>query len=336
MCRVCPPVPRPAGPPWHLRGAREPGRTARLHGVRCGRRGRARPDREEAAVPRRSGLARVQHRDGGLPVPLPLLPELGDRPGTPARTRAPQPSDDAVRRSSAKPAARARHRSPTRTWSRRSSSSTPSTPAASRVRQAFATCSSPTATRRPRRSTCWPESSTRRTSTSRASMTRSTGGCAAGGSHTCSRRSWRCAGRGSGWSSPRSSSPATTTPTTELAALTRWIVETLGPTTPWHVSRFHPAHQMLDVGPTPGATLLRAAAIGRAAGLAHVYVGNAPELHLEHTRCAGCGCVVIERSGYRTLSHLTPGGRCRACNRPLEGLGLGSGARAGARAEVRA
>ena len=77
------------------------------------------------------------------------------------------------------------------------------------------------------------------------------------------------------------------------------------------MSRFHPAHRMLDVEPTPVATLLRAAAIGRAAGLAHVYVGNAPELRLEDTRCAGCGGVVIERSGYRTLSHLTADGRCR-------------------------
>ena len=37
----------------------------------------------------------------------------------------------------------------------------------------------------------------------------------------------------------------------ELRALTRWIVDTLGPETPWHVSRFFPAHRMLDVPPDP-------------------------------------------------------------------------------------
>ncbi len=109
----------------------------------------------------------------------------------------------------------------------------------------------------------------------------------------------------------------------ELEALTRWIVETVGPATPWHVSRFFPAHRMLDVPPTPPATLLRAAAIGRAAGLQHVYVGNAPRLGLEDTRCAGCGTLLIERTGYRVRSHLTDAGACPACGRVLEGRALG-------------
>ena len=108
----------------------------------------------------------------------------------------------------------------------------------------------------------------------------------------------------------------------ELRALTRWVVDTLGPATPWHVSRFFPAHRMLDVPPTPRATLARAAAIGREAGLQHVYVGNAPELGLEDTRCAGCGRVVIERTGYRSRSFLTDAAACPACGRVLEGVGL--------------
>jgi len=109
---------------------------------------------------------------------------------------------------------------------------------------------------------------------------------------------------------------------TELRALTGWIVETLGPLTPWHVSRFFPAHRMMDVPPTPTATLLRAADIGRAAGLKHVYVGNAPQLGFEDTLCAGCGRLLIERSGYRTRSHLTAEGACHGCGRLLEGVGL--------------
>jgi pyruvate formate lyase activating enzyme len=109
----------------------------------------------------------------------------------------------------------------------------------------------------------------------------------------------------------------------ELRSLTRWIVDTLGPTTPWHVSRFFPAHRMLDVPPTPVATLRRAAAIGRAVGLQHVYVGNAAALGLEDTRCAACRTVLIARSGYRTRSMLTDAGACPGCGRSLEGLGLG-------------
>ncbi|MBI3749621.1 MAG: AmmeMemoRadiSam system radical SAM enzyme [Chloroflexi bacterium] len=108
----------------------------------------------------------------------------------------------------------------------------------------------------------------------------------------------------------------------QLRALTGWIVETLGPETPWHVSRFFPNHRMLDVPSTPVATLRRAADTGRAAGLAHVYVGNAPELGLEDTSCAGCGRLLVERRGYRVRSHLTPAGTCAGCGRRLAGVGL--------------
>jgi pyruvate formate lyase activating enzyme len=108
----------------------------------------------------------------------------------------------------------------------------------------------------------------------------------------------------------------------ELRALTRWIVETLGPETPWHVSRFFPAYRMLDTPPTPLEALRRAADLGHEAGLLHVYVGNAPELGLEDTLCAGCGRHLIERHGYRVRDHLTADGSCPTCRRPLAGVGL--------------
>jgi pyruvate formate lyase activating enzyme len=113
----------------------------------------------------------------------------------------------------------------------------------------------------------------------------------------------------------------------ELRALTGWIVETLGPGTPWHVSRFHPAFRMRDVPPTPASTLRRAAAIGRQAGLHHVYVGNAPELRMEDTRCPGCGMVLIERTGYLSRSAMEPDGTCPGCERPLEGRWPGQASR---------
>jgi len=109
----------------------------------------------------------------------------------------------------------------------------------------------------------------------------------------------------------------------ELRALTRWIVDTLGPETPWHVSRFFPAHRMLDVPRTPLETLRRAADLGREAGIAHVYVGNAPELGLEDTSCVACGRLLIERHGYRVRTHLTPEGTCPGCGRALAGRDLG-------------
>jgi pyruvate formate lyase activating enzyme len=110
-----------------------------------------------------------------------------------------------------------------------------------------------------------------------------------------------------------------------LRALSRWIVEHVGPETPWHVSRFYPAYALADVPPTPLASLRRAAEIGRESGLAHVYIGNAPELEAEDSHCAGCRSVVIERHGYRVRNHLRPDGTCRACGRRLAGIGLSRG-----------
>jgi len=108
----------------------------------------------------------------------------------------------------------------------------------------------------------------------------------------------------------------------QLRALTRWIVETLGAETPWHVSRFFPAHHMLDIPPTPLETLRRAADLGQEAGLAHVYVGNASELGLEDTHCVGCGRLLIERRAYRVRTHLTSDGGCPGCGRALVGRDL--------------
>lgn len=107
----------------------------------------------------------------------------------------------------------------------------------------------------------------------------------------------------------------------QLREIARWIAGTLGTDTPWHISRFHPAFRMLDVPSTPTATLLRAAAIGRDAGLAHVYVGNAPELGLEDTHCASCGTTLIERLGYTIRNHLVDSA-CPRCRRPMPGIGL--------------
>ncbi len=108
----------------------------------------------------------------------------------------------------------------------------------------------------------------------------------------------------------------------QLRSLARWIVETLGAETPWHVSRFYPNFRMLDVPPTPLETLRRVADLGREAGLNHVYVGNAPELGLEDTHCAGCGLLLIERRAYDVQVRLAPGGSCPGCGRVLAGRAL--------------
>ena len=71
----------------------------------------------------------------------------------------------------------------------------------------------------------------------------------------------------------------------ELKALAVFIAGTLGPETPWHISRFHPTYRMTDRPPTPLGSLQQAREIGRQAGLQHVYMGNVPGDEGQHTRC---------------------------------------------------
>ena len=106
----------------------------------------------------------------------------------------------------------------------------------------------------------------------------------------------------------------------ELTAAAEWIARELGAETPWHLSRFYPAFRMADVPVTPVATLRDAAAIGRRAGLHHVYVGNVPGEDDTDTRSSGCGRVLIRRDGYRVARVALRDGACPDCGTRLAGL----------------
>jgi len=107
----------------------------------------------------------------------------------------------------------------------------------------------------------------------------------------------------------------------ELADLAGFIARELGPGTPWHVSRFHPAYRLTDAPPTPAATLRRAYDIGREAGLHYVYIGNLPGLRGEDTICPHCGQTVIARYGFTVLERHTRDGTCAYCGTAIEGVG---------------
>jgi pyruvate formate lyase activating enzyme len=109
----------------------------------------------------------------------------------------------------------------------------------------------------------------------------------------------------------------------ELRELTAWLVRELGPDTPWHVSRFFPAHRMAGLPPTPLATIRAVVELGRAAGLHHVYPGNVPSLGgdlSDDTRCAGCGRTLVRRAGYAVITNRIVDGRCPDCRTPIGGV----------------
>ncbi|HWC97536.1 MAG TPA: AmmeMemoRadiSam system radical SAM enzyme [Candidatus Sulfopaludibacter sp.] len=100
-----------------------------------------------------------------------------------------------------------------------------------------------------------------------------------------------------------------------LAAISRDI--------PWHVTAFHKDYKMTGPEDTPASTLIRAAGIGRAAGLRYVYAGNLPGAteHLEDTPCPGCGTAVIRREGFRVIANRVDGtGKCPQCATAIPGV----------------
>ena len=105
----------------------------------------------------------------------------------------------------------------------------------------------------------------------------------------------------------------------ELGKMARFIAEELGTETPWHLSAFHPDYQMLDTQPTSIETLARAKAIGEAAGLHFIYVGNVPVEH--STYCPACKQRLIERWGFGSGHiHVTEEGKCEFCGEAIPGI----------------
>ncbi|SMC16953.1 pyruvate formate lyase activating enzyme [Desulfacinum hydrothermale DSM 13146] len=104
----------------------------------------------------------------------------------------------------------------------------------------------------------------------------------------------------------------------ELAA----FVASLGPETPWHVTRFHPTYKLTDRRSTPVQTLQAARRTGREAGLHYVYTGNIPGDEGENTLCPGCGVTVLRRFGFAMHNVGLRRGHCTACGRKIEGVGL--------------
>jgi pyruvate formate lyase activating enzyme len=107
----------------------------------------------------------------------------------------------------------------------------------------------------------------------------------------------------------------------EIRSMARFIARDLGQETPWHISRFHPCHQMTDRPPTPVSALDKARDAGRAAGLRYVYIGNVPGGSGENTCCHSCGAVLVKRRGYQVQNFIPgPEGGCPQCGTRAYGI----------------
>jgi pyruvate formate lyase activating enzyme len=118
----------------------------------------------------------------------------------------------------------------------------------------------------------------------------------------------------------------------EIDRMTAWVVERLGPDVPMHFTAFHPDYKLLDVPPTPPATLDRARRIALANGVRYAYTGNVRDVDGQSTRCHACGEVLVERDWYRLGAYrLTDDGRCLGCGEATPGVFAGPPGRWGPR-----
>jgi pyruvate formate lyase activating enzyme len=106
----------------------------------------------------------------------------------------------------------------------------------------------------------------------------------------------------------------------ELSALTAFLAG-VDPDMPWHVSRFSPMRLQSHLKATSAADLERARAIGLAAGIRNVYLGNARGPGYADTLCPGCGETLIARDGFSVFrDSLGPSGRCPSCGASVPGV----------------
>jgi len=101
----------------------------------------------------------------------------------------------------------------------------------------------------------------------------------------------------------------------ELAA---WIRDHLGRDTPFHLLRFHPDYQLIEIPSTPISTLEKACEVAYEEGLHYVYIGNVPGHRYENTYCPNCHELVIKRFGFEVVKwNLTKDMRCPACGEKI-------------------
>jgi pyruvate formate lyase activating enzyme len=92
---------------------------------------------------------------------------------------------------------------------------------------------------------------------------------------------------------------------------------------PWHVTAFHKDYKMTEPDNTDAKTLMRAAEIGREAGLRYVYAGNLPGNvgEYEDTHCPACSYRLVKRRGYVVYEYNINGeGNCPKCGEKIGGL----------------
>jgi pyruvate formate lyase activating enzyme len=107
-----------------------------------------------------------------------------------------------------------------------------------------------------------------------------------------------------------------------LRELASWTRLHLGSETPFHILRFYPSYELIDVPSTPVATIEREVKIAQEEGLKYVYAGNVPGHDGENTYCPECHEMLIRRDSFNIVGwNLTRNMTCPKCGKkiPIKG-----------------
>ncbi|HPB01492.1 MAG TPA: AmmeMemoRadiSam system radical SAM enzyme [Bacteroidales bacterium] len=113
---------------------------------------------------------------------------------------------------------------------------------------------------------------------------------------------------------------AYTDKTDEFSQMISWLIENDFTEVPLHISRFFPAHKLLDSQPTNPAVIEQAFHMATSAGMKYVYTGNIRNEAHENTQCPDCGNLLVKREGYTTKVSGMTENKCNKCGRIIPGV----------------
>ena len=114
--------------------------------------------------------------------------------------------------------------------------------------------------------------------------------------------------------------PGANDSSSEIEALSAWVMKELGPEVPLHFTAFHPDYKMRDRPATPPATLTRARDIAMAHGLHYVYTGNVHDAEGGSTICPHCANALVVRDWHNILNYrIGEDGNCLECQGKIAG-----------------
>jgi len=95
--------------------------------------------------------------------------------------------------------------------------------------------------------------------------------------------------------------------------LAQWISSEITSDVPFHILQFYPSHKLMELPPTPVATLEKCIEESRKTGLRYVYIGNVLGHPDENTYCYNCRELLIKRSGMKVDKVNIAKDRCPTC-----------------------